>query len=177
METKLTQLWRRILASCLFVGPILATAGILKDEFVLHTFQRLQLTDDYFSEGANAGDIDGDGKLDIVSGPYWYRGPEFRERHEIYAAVPQNRRAYADNFFSWVYDFNSDGAKDVFVVGFPGTPAYVYENPKSVGSTTIGRSTPCSIPSRMSHLISPSSSATNDLNSSAPSMGTSVLPQ
>jgi hypothetical protein len=28
-----------------------------------------------------------------------------------------------------VYDFNGDGAPDVFTVGFPGTPAFVYENP------------------------------------------------
>ncbi|HEV3003679.1 MAG TPA: VCBS repeat-containing protein, partial [Pirellulales bacterium] len=32
-------------------------------------------------------------------------------------------------FFNWVYDFDHDGHVDVFVVGFPGTPAYVYQNP------------------------------------------------
>ncbi|MDA8697499.1 VCBS repeat-containing protein [Rhodopirellula sp.] len=89
-----------------------------------------QLSDEYYSEGANAGDIDGDGVTDVVCGPYWYRGPEFRERHEIYAPVPQDRNRYADNFFSWVYDFDGDHHLDVLVVGFPGTPAYVYQNPR-----------------------------------------------
>ena len=42
---------------------------------------------------------------------------------------PQPTERYADNFFSWVYDFNGDKHADVLVVGFPGTPAYVYENP------------------------------------------------
>ncbi|HSG69305.1 MAG TPA: VCBS repeat-containing protein, partial [Planctomycetaceae bacterium] len=50
-------------------------------------------------------------------------------KHEIYPPVPQPTARYADNFFSWIYDFNNDGNNDIFVVGFPGTPAYVYQNP------------------------------------------------
>ena len=103
------------------------------DDKILHTFDRQQLTDVYYSEGANAGDVNGDGKPDIVYGPYWFRGPDFKTKHEIFAPVPQNREGYANNFFSWIYDFNGDGWNDVFVVGFPGTPAYVYENPKREG--------------------------------------------
>lgn len=98
-------------------------------DYHLHKFERQQLTNVYFSEGANAGDINGDGKPDVISGPYWYEGPDFKTKHEIYPAKPQNREAYADNFFNWVYDFNGDGWNDVLVVGFPGKPAYVYENP------------------------------------------------
>jgi len=71
-----------------------------------------------------------DGKPDIVSGPYWYAGPEFKTKHEIYPPKPQNRNRYADNFFWFVYDFNGDGWNDLFRVGFPGTPGYVYVNPR-----------------------------------------------
>src|SRR6516225_2663950 len=95
----------------------------------LDSFKRLQLTDVYYSEGANAGDLNHDGKPDVVCGPYWYEGPAFQKRHEIYPPQPQPLDFWADNFFSWVYDFNGDGWNDVFVVGFPGKPAYVYENP------------------------------------------------
>lgn len=99
----------------------------------LDTFQRIQLSDVYFSEGANAGDLNHDGKPDIVCGPYWYEGPAFEKKHEIYPPKPQPTNFYADNFFSWVYDFNHDEWNDVFVVGFPGTPAHVYENPGPKG--------------------------------------------
>jgi hypothetical protein len=110
----------------------LATAGLAQD-YTLHTFTRQQLTNEYYSEGANAGDLNGDGRPDVVSGPYWYEGPDFKVKHEIYPPKRQNREGYADNFFSWVYDFNGDGRNDVLVVGFPGTPGYVYENPGPAG--------------------------------------------
>lgn len=104
-----------------------------QSEFFLEDFQRQQLTDIYFSEGASAGDIDGDGIFDVVYGPHWYRGPEFTQKSEIYPAVPQNVNRYADNFFSWIHDFDGDGAQDVLTAGFPGTPGYVYRNPGSGG--------------------------------------------
>ena len=67
--------------------------------------------------------------MDVVYGPYWFAGPDFKKSHEIYPAKPQPMNAYADHFFAWVHDFNADGHNDVLTVGFPGTPAYVYENP------------------------------------------------
>ncbi len=119
-------------ASVLFVAILVVSCQRdcqAADEQLLHHFDRTQLTDVYYSEGASAGDIDNDGHVDIVYGPYWFAGPDFSEKHEIYTAVPQPIEGYADHFFAWVYDFNGDGWNDVFTVGFPGTPAYVYMNP------------------------------------------------
>ena len=98
-------------------------------ERVLHSFDRKKLTDVYYSEGAAVGDINRDGHLDIIYGPYWYEGPTFEKKHEIYEPKPQPTNFYADNFFTWVYDFNGDGWPDLLVVGLPGTPAFVFENP------------------------------------------------
>ena len=109
----------------LFVLPLVARG----EDFFLHRFERRQLTDVYYSEGAGVGDINGDGAADVVYGPHWYAGPEFKTAREIYPAKPQNREGYADSFFNWVYDFNGDGRPDVLLVGLPGTPAFVFENP------------------------------------------------
>lgn len=105
------------------------------DAHYLHRFERQQLVDQYYSEGANAGDLNRDGVADLVYGPHWYEGPDFKRQHEIYPPVVQDRNKYADHFFAWIHDFNSDGWNDVFTVGFPGTPAFVYENPGNKSDT------------------------------------------
>ncbi len=106
----------------------------MAEDFHVHRFERQQLTDVYFSEGANFGDINQDGKSDVVHGPLWFEGPEFTKSHEIYDPKPQNRDGYSGNFFTWVYDFTGDGWNDLVSVGLPGSPAKLYVNPgKSVG--------------------------------------------
>ena len=88
----------------------------------------------YYSEGANAGDLNNDGHVDVVYGPHWYEGPDFSKEHEIYKPVRQDVNKYSfDNFFSWIYDFNDDGWNDILVVGIPGTPAIIYQNPGNDG--------------------------------------------
>lgn len=117
----------------------------------LHTFKKQHLEPHYWSEGAALGDLNRDGKPDAVYGPYWWEGPEFEKRHEIYAPTKTttvknadgttrtfagwhggmgNGNAYAnDNFFAFVQDFTGDGWNDVLTYGLPGTPAYLYINP------------------------------------------------
>lgn len=116
-----------VCAACVVLSMALATAG--EPGHGATPFARQELSSTYYSEGANAGDLNKDGKPDVVCGPFWYEGPDFTKSHEIYSPKPQPLEFYADNFFSWVYDVNRDGWNDVFVVGFPGTPAFVYENP------------------------------------------------
>jgi hypothetical protein len=99
-----------------------------------HRFRRVTLRNEFLSEGANFGDFDRDGAMDVVSGPYWYRGPGFVEKHEIYPSpAPFSVTNYSDNFFAFVYDFDADGFQDVLFIGFPGERAVWYENPGAIG--------------------------------------------
>jgi hypothetical protein len=129
MRTSILRLFT-LLGLALLTGPVHPAHG---QQFALHTFERQQLTDTYYSEGVAAGDLNRDGHADVVYGPYWFAGPTFAERREIYPAVPQPRERYANHFFAWVHDFTGDGWNDVLTAGFPGTPAFVYENPRAAG--------------------------------------------
>ena len=133
------------LACCIAISSLDAA------EYQLHTFKRVQITDRFWSEGANYGDINRDGAMDIVSGPFWYEGPAFTRRWEYRPATASFQRkrpegspetiegfegglgsnnAYSDNFFTWTHDFNGDGWTDIFVIGLPGENCFWFENPK-----------------------------------------------
>ena len=116
-----------------------------------HAFTRLQLNDQFWSEGASFGDLNNDGRYDIISGPWWWEGPDFVKRHEYYPAtttfdlklgpmttvkVPGfegtlgRENKYSDNFFVFVLDFNKDKWNDILIIGFPGKDTSWYENPR-----------------------------------------------
>jgi hypothetical protein len=106
--------------------PVVCAASAFAADYTLHSFKKQHLENYYWSEGAMLGDLNRDGKPDAVYGPYWWEGPGFTKRHELYA--PAN--AYSrDNFFAFVHDLNGDGWNDVLTYGLPHTPAYLYLNP------------------------------------------------
>lgn len=138
--------------------PFLACAATKKQEswrkFTINTFQKQTLTDKFWAEGAHYSDFDHDGRTDVVVGPFWYSGPDFKTRHEYYAAtnsfevkgsdgitrtIPgftgelSGKNGYSNNFLTYTYDFNGDGWMDILVFGWPGKETIWYENPKNKG--------------------------------------------
>jgi putative membrane-bound dehydrogenase-like protein len=93
------------------------------------TWKRQQLHGDFYSEGAAIGDINGDGKPDVVAGPFWWEGPTFEKKHAYYEPKIFSINGYSDNFFAYVHDFDADKRNDILILGFPGKEARVYLNP------------------------------------------------
>ena len=131
--------------------PAIAAAALTVNAEELRTFKRIQLHDQFWSEGANFGDLNNDGKPDLIAGPFWWEGPDFSKRHEYAPATqtfelklgPQTTvkvpgfhgtlgrdNHYSDNFFAWARDCNGDGWNDILIIGFPGKETAWFENPK-----------------------------------------------
>jgi len=109
------------------------TAGSQAARSPVVAFERHVLSHEFFGEGAAFADLDRDGHADIVSGPYWYGGPDFGERHEIFEPKAFDPAGYSDAFFAFPYDVDGDGWLDVLAVGFPGEAAAWFENPRGAG--------------------------------------------
>lgn len=141
---------RRFLALLLCsVSGLVLTAPAA--EYTLHTWKKIRVTEHFWAEGANYGDFNKDGKMDLVYGPYWWAGPDFQAKHEYYPAVKSwgkkkadgteeripgfkgalsRENDYSDNFFAYTHDFNRDGWTDILIYSFPGKDASWYENPQ-----------------------------------------------
>ncbi len=109
----------------------LSPAARSDDQRTAPTFERIQLTDRYYCDGINFGDIDRDGTLDIVAGPFWYQGPDYKQAPAFYPPVPlPPEKSPSDSMYSFVHDFSGDGWPDILVLGRVHLhPAYWYENP------------------------------------------------
>ena len=82
-------------------------------------------------------DIDRDGHRDIVSGPFWYRGPDFRVRQRYASGDALSIQGYSKHFFTWTCDFNEDGHVDILTVGMPGEPAFWFQHPGTPLETEV----------------------------------------
>jgi hypothetical protein len=83
------------------------------------------------SEGVATADVNRDGKLDVLIGDSWYEAPSWT-KHDIRKPgdYGDGLRSYSECMLCWADDLNKDGWPDQIVIGFPGTAAAWYENPK-----------------------------------------------
>lgn len=88
---------------------------------------RKQLIADERYESAGVFDVNNDGVLDIVSGAYWYEGPDFKLKHKI--GDVQAAGEYFDDFSTIPIDVNGDGRVDFVTGGWWGNTIRWRENP------------------------------------------------
>ncbi|NQU25882.1 MAG: VCBS repeat-containing protein [Candidatus Nealsonbacteria bacterium] len=117
---------RQAILAIAIVGLI---GGVCLGEPAVPSFKKVVLTEKFYCEGAYHGDFNKDGKPDVVSGPFWYEGPEFQKKHEIRSVEAFDPNGYSDNFLTFTGDFNGDGWDDVFYAPWPGKDGSWYENP------------------------------------------------
>lgn len=95
-------------------------------------WQRIEIDGVFRSEGVAAGDINHDGKTDVINGEAWYEAPSWK-LHPIrkLGDYKDGAGGYSHSFANWTYDLNGDGWLDLICIDFPGVPCYWFENPQN----------------------------------------------
>lgn len=112
-------------------------ARTLAAETVSPRFRMQRLDDFYYAWGAGAGDFNRDGVLDVVSGPFYYLGPEYTTREELYVAPALSPTAsFAPTWTDYAFDFTGDGWTDV--LAGESRPMTLYVNPRGERRRWVG---------------------------------------
>ena len=107
----------------------------LPEEKTSARFDIVRLSEMYYGWSAVTSDVNRDGAMDIISGPFVYYGPKFTSRR-IYRndRVYNPATEYAPDMVNFTYDFTGDGWPDILASGWDRTlgtrPIDLYVNPK-----------------------------------------------
>lgn len=126
--------WSRSLLGCVLYSACVAESlaqGKAAVERAVQFRQEHIAMESY--EAVGAWDVNGDDTLDLVSGAFWYQGPDFKCRHFIADVDRWGGGEYYNDFASIPMDVNGDGRLD-FITGSWGDRTILWrENPLEKG--------------------------------------------
>jgi hypothetical protein len=93
-------------------------------------FNKVLIADERY-ESCGVFDVNNDGILDIVSGAWWYQGPDFKTKHHIGDLMIVGE--YFDDFSTIPMDINGNGWTDFIAGGWWGDTLRWRENPGPKG--------------------------------------------
>jgi hypothetical protein len=102
-------------------GFLSCQAQLMKDRDVSKDipFKKTVLFADFVSEGVAVGDVNNDGRIDVMAGPYWFEAPNWI-RHEIYEPkLYVAEKEWSNSMLNFSLDVNQDGWIDFIRVDFP----------------------------------------------------------
>jgi hypothetical protein len=118
----------------LFISMIVTTACRAQQV----SFKKHIISNVFVSEGAAIGDVNKDGRIDVLAGHYWYEAPDWK-RHQLHADTLNPVKGYSTTFLNFCMDVNNDGWPDLIRFDQPGGVCMWYENPKATNVLWKGR--------------------------------------
>ena len=115
--------------ACLLTILVLALAGSALAGEV--SFTKIIVDKTFRAEGVAVGDVNRDGKPDILSGDVWYAAPDWTMHEVRPVGQYDGTKGYSNCFVNFARDVNGDGWVDSIVIGLPDTECFWYENPKN----------------------------------------------